>query len=127
MRTTILGFSLVLTGIGLIAGCNGEPQEQLSYRTDIKPLIDKYCAECHTQNGKGTKESGFSIGTYDALMKGTKYGPVIVAGDPLSSTLYRLVAGKTDPSIQMPHGKKPLTAKEIGKIERWIEQGAKNI
>ena len=59
-------------------------------------------------------------------MKGTKYGPVVVAGDPLSSSLYRLVAGKVDPSIQMPHGKEALAPEEIVTIERWIEQGAKD-
>jgi mono/diheme cytochrome c family protein len=127
MRTRSLGFSLILPTLALIAGCNSEPQEQVSYKTDIKPLIDKHCGECHTNNGKGTKASGFSIDNYGALMKGTKYGPVIIAGDPLSSTLYRLVSGKTDASIQMPHGKEPLTSKEISKIEQWISQGAKNI
>ena len=127
MRAKSLGFSLVLPALALIAGCNSEPQEQVSYETDIKPLIDKHCGECHTNNGKGTMASGFSIDNYGALMKGTKYGPVIVAGDPLSSTLYRLVSGKTDASIQMPHGKEPLTSQEISKIEQWISQGAKNI
>ena len=58
-------------------------------------------------------------------MKGTKFGPVVVAGDPLSSSLYRLVAGKVDPSIRMPHGKEALSQEEILKIEQWIEQGAK--
>jgi hypothetical protein len=127
MRTSISGVPLILAIAGLIAGCNGETQEQVSYQSDIKPLIDSYCAECHTHGGEGTQASGFSVDTYAALMKGTKYGPVIIAGDPLSSTLYRLVAGKTDPSIQMPHGKKPMSTEEISKIEHWIAQGAKKI
>ena len=59
-------------------------------------------------------------------MKGTQYGPVIVAGDSASSTLYRLVAGKVDKSIQMPHGKEKLSSAEVATIENWIDQGAKN-
>jgi hypothetical protein len=51
---------------------------------------------------------------------------VVVAGDPLSSSLYRLVAGKVDPSIRMPHGKESLSQEEIATIEQWIEQGANN-
>ena len=126
MRTSTFGFSLLII-TSLITGCNDESQEQMSYQSDIKPLIDNYCAECHTHNGEGTQKSGFSIDSYDALMKGTKYGPVIVAGDPLSSTLYRMISGKTDPSIQMPHGRKPMSNQEISKIEHWIAQGAKDI
>jgi mono/diheme cytochrome c family protein len=112
---------------GLVAGCNQGQQAQLSYVSDIKPVIDSHCAECHTDNGKGVKASGFSVDSYHSLMKGTKYGPVIVAGNPLSSTLYRMVSGNVDPSIQMPHGQEALKPDEIQKIERWIEQGAKHI
>jgi hypothetical protein len=57
-------------------------------------------------------------------MKGTKLGPVIVPGSAESSTLYRLVAGKADPKINMPHGKAPLTPGEIETIRLWIDQGA---
>lgn len=59
-------------------------------------------------------------------MKGTKLGPVVVAGDPLSGNLYRMVSGKVDKSIQMPHGKNALENNEITTIEAWIQQGAAN-
>ena len=45
------------------------------------------------------------VDSYDSVMKGTKYGPVIVPGDSLSSSLYLLVAGKVHSSIWMPHGR----------------------
>ncbi|MCU7855659.1 MAG: hypothetical protein KZQ79_08215, partial [Candidatus Thiodiazotropha sp. (ex Lucinoma borealis)] len=64
--------------------------------------------------------------TTPSYMKGTKFGPVVVAGDPLSSSFYRLVAGKVDPSIRMPHGKEALSTIEISMIENWISQGAEN-
>ncbi len=111
----------------LLAGCGGAEQAaSVSFKSDVKPLIDKYCTECHLPGGDGAKASGFVTETYDSIMKGTKYGPVVVAGHPLSSSLYRLVAGKVDPSIQMPHGKEALSAAEITAIEQWIEQGANN-
>ncbi len=109
----------------LLAGCSAGPAA-VSFKTDVKPLIDKYCSECHLKDGAGTVASGFITDTYESLMKGTKFGPVVVAGDPLSSSLFRLVAGKVDPSIRMPHGKEALSQEEILKIEQWIEQGAKN-
>ena len=109
----------------LLVGC-GAQQATVSFQNDVKPLISKYCSECHVPGGDGAVKSGFVIDTYASVMKGTKYGPVVVAGDPLSSSLYRLVAGKVDPSIQMPHGKEALAPEEIVTIERWIEQGAKD-
>jgi len=109
----------------LLVGCGGGPAT-VSFKGDVKPLLDKYCSECHTPGGAGAEASGFVTATYDSVMKGTKFGPVVVASDPLSSSLYRLVAGKVDPSIRMPHGKEALSQEEILKVEHWIEQGAKN-
>lgn len=109
----------------LLVGCSAGPAA-VSFKTEVKPLIDKYCTECHLKGGAGVEASGFATDTYESVMKGTKFGPVVVAGDPLSSSLYRLVAGKVDPSIRMPHGKEALSQEEILKIEQWIEQGAKN-
>jgi len=108
----------------LLAGCSAGPAS-ISFQSEIKPLLDKYCSECHLKGGTGAEASGFVTETYASIMKGTKFGPVVIAGDPLSSSLYRLVAGKVDPSIRMPHGKKALSEAEILKIEHWIEQGAK--
>ena len=109
----------------MLAGCSAGPAA-VSFKSDVKPLIDKYCNECHAKGGAGDEASGFVTENYDTVMKGTKFGPVVVAGDPLSSSLYRLVAGKVDPSIRMPHGKEALSQEEISKIELWIEQGAKH-
>ena len=65
--------------------------------------------------------------SYESLMKGTKFGPVIVPGNALSSSLVILIEGKADPAIKMPHGSLqmiPLKEREI--IKKWIQQGAKN-
>ena len=110
-----------------LTGCGSEsPQPQVSYQATIKSIVDKNCTECHLEGGEGSSKSGFRTDSYDSLMKGTFYGPVVVPGNPLSSSFYRLVAGKVDPSIRMPHGKDPLSEAEISAIETWITQGAKN-
>jgi hypothetical protein len=68
-------------------------------------------------------------------MKGTRLGQIVVPGDSASSTFYRLVAHKGDPSIHMPphHPRNaeenafpPLTDEQIETIKAWIDQGAKN-
>ncbi len=123
-RSTTLLIPSTLTAV-LLAGCSAGPAP-VSFKSDVKPLVDKYCTECHLPNGDGANASGFITESYQSLMKGTKYGPVIVAGDPLSSSFYRLIAGKVDPSIRMPHGKEALSEVEIATVEHWITQGAKD-
>ena len=116
-RTTALLVTMVIAA-GL-SGCS----KQLSY-ADVEPILQETCAECHTGDHEGVVASGFSVESYEALMKGTKLGPVIASGLAASSTLYRMVAGKTDPSIHMPHGKDPLSDEQIETVKIWIDQGA---
>jgi mono/diheme cytochrome c family protein len=104
------------------SGCNREPPTD--FNTNVKPIMDKYCAECHMPGSEGAAASGFLVDSYADVMKGTNFGPVVVPGSAESSTLYRLVAGKADPSIKMPHGDRTLTDEEIETIRLWIDQGA---
>ena len=115
---------LVLLPIAL-AGCQKEPT--VSYSQDVKPILTKYCTECHLPGGKGYIASGFSMASYADLMKGTRNGPMIIAGDPLGSNMLVLMEGRADPSIKMPHDK-PVSAskKELETIRLWIKQGAKD-
>jgi len=109
--------------VALLAGCGDKP---LTYQADIKPIIEANCVSCHVPGGTGYEQTGLQLDSYDALMKGTKLGPVVVAGSSVSSTLYRLVSGQADPSIRMPHGQGALPDAEVSKIAAWIDQGAKN-
>lgn len=123
-RSKILLLSSTLCA-ALLVGCSAGPAP-VSFKSEVKPLVDKYCTECHLPGGAGSEASGFVTETYESLMKGTKFGPVVVAGDPLSSSFYRLISGKVDPSIRMPHGKEALSEAEVTTVENWITQGAKN-
>lgn len=124
MSRRTLGVAVALYSTMLVAGCSSGPN--VGFKKDVQPILNKYCAECHLAKGEGVEKSGFQVVSYESVMKGTKLGPVVVPGDSASSSLYRLVSGKVHKSIQMPHGKNPLTAAEIATIEHWIDQGAKN-
>ena len=65
--------------------------------------------------------------TYENLMQGTQFGPVVKPGDSFTSALVMLVEGRADASLRMPHdeGEKPSQA-EIDKVKAWVDQGAKN-
>jgi hypothetical protein len=118
---------LAVAGIAatLLAGCGEKKSKPLSYHTDIKPILDQYCVECHKEGGKGTEKSGLLLDSYAATMRGTKFGPVVIPGQAINSTLYRLVSGKADPSLRMPHEGGPLAEATVNKIRDWIDQGAK--
>ncbi len=123
-RRVINGAWLVL-GPLLMTGC-GVQQQQVSFANDIKPILDEQCLTCHTKGGEGTEKSGLVMTTYQQLMKGTKFGPVIIPGDSLTSALNMLVEGRADKSIRMPHHRDPLDEQAIALLKSWVDQGAKN-
>lgn len=120
--------SIALAGAAafLLAGCGTDADKPVSYQRDVHPVLAKHCLDCHKHGGSGAEKSGFSVESYQSLMKGTKFGPVVVPGSSLSSSLFLMVAGKTDPAIRMPHGKQPLSEAEVELLRRWMDQGAKD-
>jgi uncharacterized membrane protein len=109
----------------LLAACS--TQDPVSFAQDVRPILDRNCLSCHQAGGAGFEASGFSMETYDDLMKGTQFGPMVLPGDSEGSNMVVLMEGRADKSISMPHGSmKPIPQREIDTIRRWIDQGAKN-
>ncbi len=91
----------------------------LSFSSDIQPIFNDNCATsgCHTTSAKAGGLD-LSMGkSYDALSKtGSGY---INTSNPKSSVLYSAMNSNMPPS-----GK--LDKCTLEKIEKWMEQGAKN-
>ncbi|MEN8175034.1 MAG: hypothetical protein ABFS23_04685 [Pseudomonadota bacterium] len=129
---------LMLAVVGVLSGCTApddtpKKDSAISFQNDIAPILSEHCVECHVPGGDGYEKSGLLLtedssttASYDNLMRGTRYGPVIVVGDAESSTLVRIVEGRVDPSIKMPHGKGSLSAEQQAALRQWVEQGASN-
>lgn len=124
----------------LVSAC---AQRQVSYKKEVQPILQRSCGTCHDQGGVGYKVSGFSVGSYAALMKGTKYGAMINPGHSKQSNLVWLLEHDAHPSINMPKlceqmnvpaGKctaatpfaRQLPKHEVALIARWIDQGARD-
>jgi len=131
MKTT-LRLLLLLSPVMLLNACG---QGDVSFSGDIQPIIAKNCISCHGEAGEGAMANAYLMTDYNGVMKGTTYGPVIVSGSRMSSSLYLVTAGKTAPQIRMPphndeslaEGRGPmLSAATIETIGLWIDQGAKN-
>jgi mono/diheme cytochrome c family protein len=99
---------------------------QVSFKEDVYPIFKGRCVDCHRPGGSGLEASGLDLTTYAGLMKGTKFGPMIVPGDPDVSNLMRLLDWKASPALRMPHGKKKLSTCDRDAIRTWIRQGAKD-
>lgn len=98
---------------------------QMSFAEDVVPILKGYCVSCHTPpSGQGYTESGLDLTSYDGLMKGTKFGPMIIPGQPDSSNIIVLIDGKA--KLRMPFGHKALPSCLRDNIYSWIFQGAKN-
>jgi Planctomycete cytochrome C len=132
-KRPLLFLSVVALGLGAVAG-NGivnapkacAAEEKVSFKEDILPLLKWRCSSCHEQGGEGFVKSGLDLTTYAGVMKGTKFGPMIIPGDPESSNLMLLLDWRASPALRMPHGKKQLSSCDRNSIRTWIRQGAKD-
>jgi mono/diheme cytochrome c family protein len=118
-----LGPAIALMGHPTAAGA---ASSEVSFKEDVFPIFKGRCVDCHQPGGSGFEESGLDLRTYEGLMKGTKYGPMVTPGDPLTSNLIWLLDWKASPKLRMPHGTKKLSTCDRDAIRSWIRQGAKN-
>jgi mono/diheme cytochrome c family protein len=123
---TIVAGSLALTGAAISPPIRNAcaQKAQISYAEEVAPIFKGWCVSCHQPGGQGYAASGLDLTSYDSLMKGTKFGPMVIAGQPDDSNLFVLVEGRA--KVQMPYGHKPLPECLRQNIWSWIFQGAKN-
>jgi mono/diheme cytochrome c family protein len=101
-------------------------QSPMSFREDVVPILKGRCESCHQPGGDGMEKSGLDLTSYAGIMKGTKFGPMIIPGDPQSSNLMLLLDWRAAPELRMPHGKKQLSSCDRNAIRAWIREGAKD-
>jgi hypothetical protein len=125
-------FGAIIVGLSLAAifalgGSRASAQQQrnqMRFSEDIAPIFRGNCVSCHQPGGEGYKASGLDLTSYDGLMKGTKFGPMVVPGEPDLSNLMVLIKGQG--KMQMPLGHKPLPNELVNNIWKWIFEGAQN-
>jgi hypothetical protein len=89
------------------------------FEKEVRPLLVERCVDCH---GPHRHENGLRLDTGAGVLRGSDYGPVVVAGDPAASKLIRAVRG-AEGVEKMPKKAAPLKESEIAILERWIAQG----
>jgi mono/diheme cytochrome c family protein len=91
----------------------------IDFTRDIKPLFEASCVKCH---GRGKDKGGFRLDTRETFLKGGESGVVATAGRSAESYIIELVSG-LDPDNVMPVKGSKLTAKQVGLLRAWIDQG----
>jgi len=122
LKTLAYGMIMAVTA-AFLAACS---PKNVSYSRDVRPIIEKNCAECHAPGKPGFLATGFDVTTYQTLMKGGKFGALIKPGDAFTSTFNMLVEGRADPSMRMPHGREKLPDHDIEILKIWVNEGAKD-
>jgi hypothetical protein len=100
------------------------PIPKLSYTMDVAPVLEAHCIRCHLPGARGAVASGLLMDSYEAIMEGSRFGPVINPGSAMTSSLYIMISGEERLTVNMPHGSAPLSGDEIETIRLWIESGA---
>ena len=94
----------------------------VSFSQDIFPILESRCVYCHGPNSiAGAPPNGLELNTYENVMRGSLFFPVIQPGFPENSTIILLLG-----SGGMPAQSEPLPEEQIELIARWIEEGALN-
>src|SRR6266851_2347117 len=109
-----LGPALMLAGI--LASLSGQPN---SIDKEAKAILDQKCLGCHGD----ARMSDLDLREPASILKGGKRGPAVVPGNAEASLLYKAV--RREGELQMPPGKTPLSATEIGTLRDWIKAGAR--
>ncbi len=90
--------------------------KKINYSTHIKPILDRYCVECH---GMEATEAGLDLRTLKSILYGGESGPSIIKYKPDESLLLELI----EDQIMPPEGAS-LRKKQIKILRSWISSGA---
>ena len=120
MPTKVRPIPFIHVGVLTLAALGSSAaQDAPSFARDIAPLLATNCVACHAGNAK---MGGLGLETFEDLHRGGSHGKAVIPGDSGGSRLYRMVAGKLEPS--MPLGGERLPTEKIDLIKRWIDAGA---
>lgn len=99
---------------------------EVDFAADVMPLLKHNCLACHNAS---TAEGNVVLETAEQLRAARDGGPLVVPGDVPASRLLAVAAHRAEPLMPPADndvGAVPLSPPELGLLQRWIEQGAKD-
>jgi len=92
---------------------------QASTEEAARKILASRCWACHTQMAMG----GLRLDSRDAMLRGGKSGPALVAGDAAKSRLYQAVS-RALPAVKPMPPDAALSPEELATLDHWIKEGA---
>lgn len=92
-----------------------EATKPVDFAHEVVPILKAHCVKCHSN---GTYKGSISFDTRADIVK-----KAVVPGKSATSKLIARVTSQ-DPDERMPPEGKPLDAKQIATLKRWIDEGA---
>jgi hypothetical protein len=119
----LLIFLSTLAGATLHAA---QPQPQISFNRDVRPILSENCFACHGFDPKH-RQADLRLDTFAGATENHDGIRGIVPGDAAQSAAWQRIIS-TDPDEVMPPPKShkpPLSPAQRTILKTWIEQGAK--
>ncbi len=117
LKQTLFLTATLIANIPTVA--SSDDIKPVTYDDHIAAIFKRHCLQCH---GESKQESGLSLASYAAVIKGGSGGEVVVAGRSNGSRLIKLITA-ADPDERMPPDNDALPADQIALIKSWIDTG----
>lgn len=119
--------TLSLAGASTFTGCaspmGGEEAGTKQFLSEVKPVLEKYCIECH--NGNSAPEAGgLNLESRELAFTTGRQAPVIRPGSPHDSLLYKVLRLGHEEVLGMPPTPERVSDEELAAVRNWIRQGA---
>ena len=92
------------------------------YTATVQPIFDRSCTNRTGCHGRVETAGELDLTAWDRLIRGSRYGEVIIAFHPEGSHLIDHLTGVATP--RMPLSRDPLPPGDIALIRDWIASGA---
>ena len=119
-----LTLALLLAATAAGAPVSGQDDEEVDYATDVRPILEAFCYECHGEDAS-RREADLRLDIKELAFKDLGGFPNIAPGDPADSELYIRVSSEFLEMRMPPYeAGTQLTEEQIETIRLWILQGA---
>src|SRR5437588_8992317 len=106
----MLRIGILVAAVAIPAAAQRDPL----FKTEILPVLEKNCVQCH---GAQQKMAKLDLSSFTGMMEGSASGPVIAPGKPERSLMWKLIEND-----QMPQGGK-LSKADKQLIKSYIQYG----
>lgn len=122
---TVAACFLLAEIVGPPAVIAAEPQAELSFSRDIRPILADKCFHCHGADA-ATRQADLRLDDERSARASRSGSIAIVPGKPeLSDLVQRILSTDDTERMPPPKSERQLTADEIAKLKRWIAEGAR--